>query len=343
MHVEWYTDEVGFERLGLEWNALLHRSISDTLFLTLEWQTQWWRHLGTGSICIIAVREEDGALAGILPMFLDSQPDGGLTGTSHPVRTLSLIGCVDVSDYLDVIAAKGRESDVYRTLVETLARPDFPAWDRIQFCTLPASSPTNTEFRALAEARGLSTEWRLHDVSPLIELPASWDDYLATLDKKQRHEIRRKLRRLEESNARWYAVESGAGLDEAVANFIELHKKSQPEKHLFMDERMQQFFIEMARTCAAQGWLRLEFLEIEGKSAASIFSFVYRNEVLVYNSGYNPDQYGTLSPGVALFAHSIQQAITAGHRVYDFLRGDEEYKYRFGAKSTNVYELHIHK
>lgn len=339
MQVEWFTDEVGFERLKPEWNELLHKSISDTLFLTFEWQTTWWQCLGSGDVCIISVREDDGTLAGILPLFRDSQPDG----TSHPVITLSLIGCVDVSDYLDAIVAKGRQSDVYRALIETIKRPDFPAWDRIQFCTLPASSPTNTEFRAIAEAHGLSTEWRLHDVSPVIELPASWDDYLAALDKKQRHEIRRKLRRIEELNGRWSAVRSGDGLDTAVADFVGLHKKSQPDKHLFMDRRMEQFFYEMARVCAAQGWLQLEFLEIEEKRTASIFSFVYRNEVLVYNSGYDPDQYSNLSPGVALFAYSIRQAILAGHRVYDFLRGDEEYKYRFGAKNTDVFELHIRK
>jgi CelD/BcsL family acetyltransferase involved in cellulose biosynthesis len=371
MRVEWFTDDSAFDQLKPEWNDLLHRSVTDTLFLTWEWQTTWWQCLGSGTPCIITVREDDGTLIGLLPLFWDSAPDGppaapdgppsapdGLPaapngssaeldgptrGSNSSPATLSLIGCVDVSDYLDGMVARGHEEIVYPAFADALTHPNLPRWDHIQLCTLPAASPTNVRFKEEMQARGFQVEWRVHDVSPLIELPATFEDYLAILDKKQRHEIRRKLRRIEEVLGRWYAVQSGADLDAAVADFIELHKKSQPNKHLFMDDRMRQFFIQMARTCSAQGWLQLEFLEIGGERAAAVINLIYQNEVLVYNSGYNPDKYANIGPGMALFALSIQQAIAASRRVYDFLRGDEEYKYRFGAKNTNVYELHVRR
>lgn len=335
MQTAWFTDNSAFEKLEAEWNDLLHRSMSDTLFLTWEWQSTWWRYLGTGNLCIITMREDDGALVGIVPFFWDV--------SMAQAKSLSLIGCIDVSDYLDAIVAKEHAASVYHALIDTITCADFPAWDVVHLCNLPAASPTNTELKAMAEARGFQAEWRVHDVSPRIELPATWEEYLAVLDKKQRHEIRRKLRRSEEVNARWYTVEGEDALNAAVADFSELHKKSQPDKHMFMDARMQKFFVEMARTLQARHWLQLAFLEIEGARAASLFSFVYRNDVLVYNSGYDPAKYGHLSPGVVLFARSIQDAIAAKRRVYDFLRGDEEYKYRFGAKNTNVYELHIRR
>ena len=342
MRIEWFTDESAFDRLKPEWNDLLHRSVSDTLFLTWEWQTTWWRNLGSGALRIITVREDDGTLIGILPLFQDAAPDG-VPSDTNTVVTLSLVGCVDVSDYLDGMVARGYEASVYPAFLNALARPDFPTWDHIQLCTLPSASPTNTQFKALAEACGFQVEWRVHDVSPLIELPPTWDAYLAILDKKQRHEIRRKLRRIEEANGRWVAIRAGQELDAAVADFVRLHQKSQPDKHAFMDARMQQFFIEMARTCAAHDWLQLEFLEIGGERAAAVFNFVYGDEVLVYNSGYDAQKYAMLSVGMTLFALSIRQAIAAQRRVYDFLRGDEEYKYRFGAKNTNVYELHLRR
>ncbi len=343
MRIEWLDDDDAFERLEPEWNDLLHQGVSDTLFLTWEFQTAWWKHLGSGRLCLITVREDDGKLLGILPLFWDPSPNGRIGETAGAGATLSLIGCIDVSDYLDVIAARGETGRVYPALVEALVRPDFPAWEHVQLCTLPASSPTNVQLKLQAQACGLKTEWRLHDVSPRIDLPATWDEYLASLDKKQRHEIRRKLRRTEESGARWRMVQSQEELEGAMADFIELHRKSQPGKHLSMDARMKGFFVEMARALQARDWLQLEFLEVEGERAAGILSFVYNNEVLVYNSGYDPVKFGHLSPGITLFAHSIQEAIESGRKAYDFLRGDEEYKYRFGARNENVYELHLWK
>jgi len=336
MKIDLFTDASAFAKLQAEWNDLLHRSITDTLFLTWEWQSTWWQHLGVGELRIITVREDDDALIGIAPLFEETWNDG--------TKSLSLIGCVDVSDYLDVIAARGQEERVYAALLDTITRADFPAWNGgMHLCTLPEASPTNAQLKQMAEARGLAAEWKLHDVSPVIDLPETWEAYLDTLDKKQRHEVRRKLRRVEETNHKWYTVDASMSLDQAIADFIDLHKKSRPDKHLFMDQRMQQFFVDMARRLHPRGWLQLDFLEIDGARAASILNFVYHDDVLVYNSGYDPAKYGAFSPGIVLFAFSIQDAIAAKRRRFDFLRGDEEYKYRFGAHNTNVYELRIRR
>ena len=336
MKIDLLTDASAFERLKTEWNDLLHRSVTDTLFLTWEWQSTWWEHLGVGELRIITMREDDGALVGIAPLFEETWNDG--------TKSLSLIGCVDVSDYLDVIAAHGHEARVYAALLDTLTHADLLAWQGgVCLCTLPEASPSNTQLKQMAEARGLTTEWSLHDVAPVIDLPATWEAYLETLDKKQRHEVRRKLRRVQETTHRWYAVDETMPLDQAVTDFVELHKKSRPDKHLFMDRRMEQFFVDMARRLQPRGWLQLDFLEIDGARAATILNFVYNNDVLVYNSGYDPEKYGAFSPGIVLFAFSIQDAIAAKRRRFDFLRGNEEYKYRFGAHNTRVYELHIHR
>lgn len=342
MKIECYSDAAAFERLRDEWDELLHHAVTDSIFLTADFQKTWWHHFGSGQLCIIAAREENGELVGIMPLFVAAP------------RTLALVGCVDVADYLDIIVRKsdassslstdslvitGRETAVYAALLDTLMGPAFPHWDRIQLCTLPSSSPTNSVLKRLAEERGLKTTRQLHDVAPLIELPSTWDEYLERVDKKQRHEIRRKLRRMEEAGGRWEAVRSGQDLGRAVVDFVELHKKSQPDKHLFMDERMQGFFSDLALALGRHGWVQLEFLEFGGERAAALYNLIYNNRVLVYNSGYDPARYASYSPGTSLFAASIRQAIAAQRTVFDFMRGAEEYKYRFGAKRTEVYEL----
>jgi CelD/BcsL family acetyltransferase involved in cellulose biosynthesis len=162
------------------------------------------------------------------------------------------------------------------------------------------------------------------------------------LDKKQRHELRRKLRRAEsEADTRFIVVGTEHDLRAEMRRFVELHQKSTPEKDEFMDPQMQGFFFDVASVLQAKGWLQLTFLEIDGHRAASLLNFDYGNSILVYNSGYDPAQFSYLSPGIVVTARCIEHAIALGRGKFDFLRGDEVYKYRFGAQDTKVHRLLI--
>jgi CelD/BcsL family acetyltransferase involved in cellulose biosynthesis len=123
--------------------------------------------------------------------------------------------------------------------------------------------------------------------------------------------------------------------------FIELHEKSDVDKDAFMDAQMKGFFHAVAQVLYEAGWLQLAFIEVNGEKAATMMNFDYRDSIMVYNSGYDPQQYAWLSPGIVLLAYCIQHAIELGRAKFDFLRGDEEYKYHFGAQPTEVYRLLI--
>jgi CelD/BcsL family acetyltransferase involved in cellulose biosynthesis len=164
------------------------------------------------------------------------------------------------------------------------------------------------------------------------------------LNKKQRHEVRRKLRRAEvEADTRFVVVDGGHDLRAEMQAFIDLHQKSTPEKDEFMDPGMQDFFYDMAEVLQEKGWLQLAFVEMDGEKAAGLLNFDYGNSILVYNSGYDPARFRHLSPGIIVTACSIEHAISLGRAHYDFLRGDEVYKYRFGAQDTQVRRLLIAK
>ena len=108
-----------------------------------------------------------------------------------------------------------------------------------------------------------------------------------------------------------------------------------------MDEQMKGFFRAMAYALQPPGWLQLAFIEVDGQKAASMLNFDYGDAILVYNSGYDPQRHAHLSPGIVLLTYCIQHAVELGRARFDFLRGDEPYKYRFGAKDTKVYRLII--
>lgn len=329
-----YNDISGFDVLRPAWNDLLRRSRFDTIFLTWEWQATWWRHLGAdrGPLYLVAAHENE-RLVGILPLY--SSREGGET-------VLHVVGCIEVSDYLDIIIEAGYEEAVYAALLAWLTSPAAPPWDSVDLCNLPEASLTHSLLPDMARAAGYAVEVVIEDVCPIITLPAPgddpWETYLGGLDKKERHEIRRKLRRMEREapDARVRIVTGGAELPDAVAQFITLHRFSRSDKHTFMTEQMQAYFRAIAAALAERDWLQLSFLEIDGQPVATYFCFDYQNEILVYNSGYDPAAVPQLSPGWVLLARLIQDAITRGRARFDFLQGNEDYKYRFGGVDTSV-------
>jgi CelD/BcsL family acetyltransferase involved in cellulose biosynthesis len=328
-----HTDATGFAALREEWNPLLHDSASNTIFLTWEWQSTWWEHLGEGELYLIAVRDNS-HLSGIAPLYLTTSGDG--------LKTLSIVGCRDVSDYLDLIAASGQEERVCSALLDWLESDEAPIWDLADLCNIPAASPTHRLLTEMATARGYKVQTEVEDICPIITLPPTWDEYLGSLDKKQRHEIRRKIRRAEDSGQiNWHIVNEERDLAAEMEAFIELHQKSDVDKNDFMDAQMKGFFHAAAQVLHEAGWLQLAFIEVNGEKAATMLNFDYRDSIMVYNSGYDPRKYAWLSPGIVLLSYCIQWAIELGRAKFDFLRGDEEYKYRFGAQPTEIYRLLI--
>ena len=334
MRTQVYTDTASFATLRQEWNPLLHDSISDTIFLTWEWQSTWWEHLGEGQLYLLTMRNDEGWLVGIAPLYLTTSDDG--------LKSLSIVGCRDVSDYLDLIAASGQEEKVYSALLDWLESNEAPAWDQVDLCNIPATSPTHSLLAEMAAARGYQVQTEVEDVCPIIPLPSTWDEYLNSLDGKQRHELRRKIRRAERScQINWYIVNEQQNLAAEMDAFIELHEKSAVDKDEFMDAQMKGFFHAAAQVLQKAGWLQLALIEVNGEKAASMLNFDYQDSILVYNSWYDPQKYAWLSPGIVLLAYCIQRAIESGRAKFDFLRGDEEYKLRFGGQPTEVYRLLI--
>ena len=326
----------GFRALEPEWNALVRRSRFNSIFLTYEWQTTWWEALGQGDLWIVALRcPRSAQLVGIAPLFLHTLAGGR--------RQFNLVGCVEVSDYLDLIAAKGWEEAVYTSLLAWLQSPEAPPWESWVLCNLPEASTTYQTLPELAAASGLRAEVTQEDTAPQFHLPLRYEAYLQDqLDKKQRHELRRKQRRAErETRCDFYYVGAGQSLEAEIDDFVALQRASRADKADFMTPPMHRFFLAIARRMQEAGTLRLFFLTLDGVKAATLFAFEYDRRFWLYNSGYDPDLHAQLSPGGVLLSYTIQYAIAAGCRVFDFMQGDEEYKYRFGAVDYKVMRVTV--
>jgi CelD/BcsL family acetyltransferase involved in cellulose biosynthesis len=335
LSISTYHDTSVFEELAGEWNELLNRSAANTVFLTLEFQRVWWRYLGDGELLVVTMRDS-GELVGIAPLFVAENAEGE--------RVMATIGCVEVADYLDLIAAQGREKDVYTALVDYLMWPEAPAWDVLGLCNIHQDSPTLAILPALVEAQGWTVSITKEDVCPVAQLPPTWDEYLLTLKKKHRHELRRKLRRAEtEEELSWYIAGSEHDVSSEIEDFLDLMAGSAPEKAEFLTPQMRSFFRQLANVMHDAGWLQLTFLKVGGEKVAAYFHFVYAGRVLVYNSGLNWQDFPQLSAGIVLAAYNIRHAIEQGIKVFDFMQGNERYKYHLGGKDAEVRRLTARK
>ncbi len=341
MQFQVYRDLQALDDLAEPWNQLLAESASHVPFLRYEYLSTWWQTLGGGEwahgdLFVVVARAEDGGLIGIAPLFFTDNLDG------RPA--LMFLGSFEISDYLDVIARPADlPSFVDALLSYLLTAPDVPPWAVLDLYNLLDDSPTLAALQESAGRLGLTCTEETLQPAPCITLPGSWEAYLAGLKKKHRHEIRRKLRRAETApdGVRWYFVEEEASLDAEMEAFMQLMTYD-PEKDQFLTGVMRTQMKAAVHTAFRAGWLQLAFLEIGGQKAAAYLNFDYGNRIWVYNSGLNFDlRY--YSPGWVLLSYIIQWAIENGREALDFMRGDENYKYRFGGVNRYVKRLQVER
>jgi CelD/BcsL family acetyltransferase involved in cellulose biosynthesis len=315
--------------LATQWNDLLAVSTTHVPFLRCEYLAEWWTTRGGGewpddSQLVVITAHEDGHLLGIAPLFI-AEHEGE--------KKLLLLGSIEISDYLDLICrAENLErfsAELLRFLHETYIAAGV--LNTIDLYNIVEDSPTLTALQKAAAELGLAYEDEKLQHSPYITLPGDWESYLLQLDKKQRHEIRRKMRRVGEGQEQVevYITREPGKLEDDMDDFLELMQQDE-EKAEFLSPLMQVQMKAAMRCAYEEDCLQLAFLVIDGQKAAAYFNFDFLDRIWVYNSGLDL-RYSAYSPGWVLLSNLLQMAIAQGKTEFDFMRGDEGYKYKFGA------------
>ncbi len=327
MKVERIRDPESLEELKDAWNELFFSSDQNCLFLTHEWISSWWRCFSEdNSLEILIFKDEKGSLAGFAPFMIKN-------------KTLRFIASQEVSDYCDFITHNERREEFYENLLDYL-RKNYQDVEKIELMNIKASSPTLSFLPRLAPEHGFSISCTETEVAPLLELPSSYEDYIASLSKKSRHELRRKLRRMESlEGVKITKITNTKELKSSILTFIDFHKEGSPSKEKFWGKKgMTDFFQEIASRFSLQKWVELNLLFYEDRVMAALLNFSYSDQILFYNVVFNRD-FARYSPGLFLFNHCLKRAISEGKRKADFLRGREKYKYYFGAEDSKIFRL----
>ncbi len=292
------------------------------LFVLPMWLRAWWNSFGRDADLYLASIRQNGRTIGIAPLVKKD-------------HSASLIGDPNVCDSLDFIVAPARAAQFYRTLIHQLwqdgitrlelglVRPDSSAYTGL----LPVAAKMGCRVCCLPAARSYE-----------VALPGTWNAYLDSLSGKERHEIRRKLRRLNRAGSVNYRlVEDVTVAAREMETFLQLFKMNRPDKAAFMSDQMSAFFRDLATHLAARRLLKLYFLELDEKPIAAVLCCDYRSTRYLYNNGYD-SRFSALSAGLLSKVLSIKESFQSGIRTYDFLKGSEIYKQRLGGQPVQLYQ-----
>ena len=315
--------EENFNDFFNEWDLLLNRYENKNIFFTPIWHKLWWNSFSYQSeLKLLSVNNGD-KLIGVAPLMIKD-------------KCLTFIGDTDLFDYHDVFVVNYADI-AYEYLWEYIKNLD---WNQCVFKSLPSDSKFFNFLKNLND-HTMKIDILEEDSVPVLNLHNNWEEYLGSLNKKRRHELKRKFRRLNEtSSLKQYFSNDKLKFDSDLEEFFRLLKLSSNDKLEFLTEERQLFFTNICKELFLQNRLKLYFMEIESIKVAACICFDYNNVYWLYNSGYDPN-YSNLSVGLLNKALCIKDSIELKYDKFNFLRGAERYKYSLGGEDEKIYQISV--
>ena len=328
-----------FSGLKEDWDTLLKKSRSDTVFLTWEWMYTWWESFQKNKyLFILTVYDENRNLVGIAPLCMDKKKITGIPVLNY----IKFLGTMPISsDHLDFIISQGREKETLMAIINYLFQES--KWDFCLLSNIPSTSLTSKSLRKIMGNRPFQSE--ISQVCPYIPLPTRIEDFNSSLSGNMRNTIKRKKRSLHRKYDGFELViwEDPEEIDDAMTKLFELHEKRWmlvKHKGNFAKDDVRGFHKKIARTFLNSDMLRLYFLRVQGNDVATLYTFKYNNNLFYYQGGWDPE-WSTERVGNILTNLVIEDSIKNGYSEYDFLRGTEPYKIQLTDKKREEIDIFI--
>ncbi|MBA3431404.1 MAG: GNAT family N-acetyltransferase [Actinobacteria bacterium] len=316
-----------------EWEQLRVRDPNRHVFSTPQWHRLWWEEFNAGKELYLLKMHRAGEVVAFVPLYRKVE---------NGRKVFRFIGGIDLTDYLGPICSLEDRDDVAEALIEWLTRTDVE-WDELDAHNMPVPFGFAEFLVDRADRHGFGFTLEQEETTAILPLSDDWEAYLSGMASKERHELRRKRRRLgrdyPDANFRSSTEES---LERDLKIFVEMHREAEGMKGRFMGSEMANFFQRIAEEFMPRGWLRLDFLEVGERPIASTFSFEVDDVFYLYNSAFEPEA-ARLSPGLVLVSELVKSSIAKKLKTFDFLRGPERYKYQFGAQPVPLNNVRVQK
>ena len=326
------------EQFRERWNSLLRANPASSIFQTPEWLASWWQAYGQKrDLFTLVFADPTGAIVGIVPLYADRTRFLGAS-----LRILRMVGAGSGdSDGLDFITAPGYARDCAQAFIAWLAAQK--EWHVCALETLPQNSLVTRCLSECIHASGMSIDSTLIP-NFIIDLPATWQQYLSSLESSFRPLLTRYPKRLQSRfTTKFSRCEDVDNLKAQLQTLFDLHQMrwtGRGETGAFAGNERRNFYNRMATAFLQRGWLEFWLLELNGETVGAQFCFRYNDTVSLLQEGFHP-KYAAEKIGYALKAHFLEEMIRTGARRYDFLGGADPYKSKFGAHQENYLNLFI--
>lgn len=360
---------VGPEAFDLPaWADLAARDPTRHIFLLPEWGRAWWEEFGAGKELVVLTFLDPEPVA-LAALTLDDIPaDTDSPGAARNGKRLRFLGGDDLTDYMGPLTAGPEHLPRVAEALVRYACQEIPEWSLFDAKCLPVPYGFAEWLVEAADRLGVAFELEQHETTAVLPLPSSFDEYLERLAAKDRHEVRRKLRRFErEALGARLVTATDASLEQDLRSFTQMHRGSSGPKGHFMGPERETFFARVARSFQPGGLLSLDFLEVPrsselaadgqpgvvppvdaggpGRRIAATFSFQHvgaEKTFYLYNSAYDASMR-SISPGLTMVVKLIERCIAEGYQRLDFLRGEERYKYDLGAMALPLHAVRLRR
>lgn len=338
------------------WAEQWHDLSRGVPFLDWEWCSNWWRVYGENNVqgatsrdlYVVGVHDDEGSLIAVAPWFVEQTATQG--------RVIRFLGSGEVcSDYLSILCEADREQEVARLLADFIChdRPSLndwlegeeaPQWDSLQLEGVDAKNSVVNQFATEMKQHGKTVEQSIEHNCWRLTLPDNWDAVVQQAPKSQRKHLRRANERLKNTELyRVCEVDSPQDFERGFEVLTSLHQARWQERGLsgcFASEDFASFHHNFAAELLERGKLRLFWIEYQGQPIASEYQLLGNDVVYLYQGGLDP-QFLSLEPGRLAIVAGVRWALEHGFQAIDFLRGDEPYKARWGARPRAAIDVRI--
>lgn len=309
-----------------QWVSLLQNSQASTVFLSWHWQWSWVNCFlnNERKLFIVCVRKGNDIVA-IAPWYIENHKYGLL----HNREVHFLGGPESGSDYLDVIIQEGHEKITTRAIYDFLHGLGRHHWDELRLNDQPAESLFLLHFMNCINDDRKYAEMACSAYLPQTALPNNSDDFLSALSSNRRYIYRRDSRRLDQEGEVSHRIftqdTTAAGMDA----FFPLYDTKSGYKD---GPKLRNFLEHLCTQRVPRDWLQLDMLYVDEKPVAGLLHLKYDQKLAMLKMVVDKSFSKRISLGNLLVGKSIANAINEGLTCYDFLKGDEEYKFHWTKK-----------
>ncbi|MEC1374195.1 GNAT family N-acetyltransferase [Heyndrickxia oleronia] len=311
------------------WSTLINEYHEVTIFQDISWLASWWEYkIKQIDITpyIIEIKNKDQTI-GIFPFYLYKRTLAGMS-----IYVLKPIGSGE-SDYLTPVISKKYATEVTLQSVFSRLHEEKKTWDYIDWGEIPENSFLDTVLRKQSYLGKLLFKRKKSDICPFINFTDNSDDFKIKLNKNLMKEIIKKDRRLKKEGKLVFSiVQSDQEIEPIMNTFFTFHcerwsNTDTPSKYRNKEER--DYAIRTAKNLFKSNLLHLAYLKYNNEIIAIDFGMTDGKKLYLYLHAINI-KYKKYSVGQLLTYYLIEHAFKEGYQIVDFLRGDEDYKKKWG-------------